>query len=436
MAKSEAPLEHARAGLAANDRGDYTVPANHQYPHQWLWDSCFTAIGWRHVDVARAQREVLRLFTGQWQNGMLPNMILSNGHHDIWQSRLNPNSPDNVATSGITQPPMVAEAVVRIGEKLPPDERRSWYRQVWPNLLAYHTWLYDERDPHGEGLILQIHPWETGLDDSPSWMSEIVEHHLPWWIGLLHTARLDTAIGLFRTDTKAIPREQRISDVEALVFADRMLRLKRAAYDTKKILAGPLAATCVEDLAYNCILIRANHRLQEIATLLHEELPAALAQRMALTETALERLWDQETGQYYSRSFATRQLLKEPTVAALLPLYAGTISRDRAAQLVKLLEDEQTFGTVYPAPSVPPTSSWFKERCYWQGPSWVNINWLVIDGLERYRFKDHAAVLRESTLEMVRKSGCYEYFDPFTGEGLGAADFSWTAALTIDLLER
>jgi hypothetical protein len=35
---------------------------------------------------------------------------------------------------------------------------------------------------------------------------------------------------------------------------------------------------------------------------------------------------------------------------------------------------------------------------------------------------------------MVAKSGFAEYFDPNTAEPLGADNFSWTAALTIDLL--
>jgi len=48
-----------------------------------------------------------------------------------------------------------------------------------------------------------------------------------------------------------------------------------------------------------------------------------------------------------------------------------------------------------------------------------NMNWMIIDGLKRYGFKDHAAALRESTLELITKSGFYEYFDPVTGEPLG-----------------
>ena len=38
------------------------------------------------------------------------------------------------------------------------------------------------------------------------------------------------------------------------------------------------------------------------------------------------------------------------------------------------------------------------------------------------------------TLELVDRSGFAEYFSPLTGTGYGAPDFSWTAALTIDLL--
>jgi glycogen debranching enzyme len=122
-------------------------------------------------------------------------------------------------------------------------------------------------------------------------------------------------------------------------------------------------------------------------------------------------------------------------VATLLPLYAGSVTHERAEQLVKLLENQHAFGPAYPVPSVPTNSFWFRPKLYWQGPTWVNINWLVIDGLKRYGFKDHAAALTESTLEMVKKSGCYEYFDPLTGEPAGTANFSWTAALVMDLLK-
>jgi len=103
--------------------------------------------------------------------------------------------------------------------------------------------------------------------------------------------------------------------------------------------------------------------------------------------------------------------------------------------LVKTLENAHVFGPAYPVPSVPLNSIWFDPQRYWQGPSWFNTNWLIIDGLKRYGYKEHAEALRESMLEAVKEHGFYEYFNPMSGEGLGAPDFSWTAAITIDLIE-
>lgn len=431
-------LEQMKAVLEMNDRGNYTQPAHGLYPHQWLWDSCFIAIGLRHLDVERAKMEILSLLRGQWHNGMLPNIVFRDDpqyrtDRNIWRSWINPYAPNDVKTTGITQPPMLAEAVVRIGQKMAWPERRLWYRQVYPALLAYHQWLYDERDPHNEGLILLVHPWETGLDNTPPWMDEMHEHLMPLWIRLIEKLKIDRVINLFRRDARSVPVDQRFSTVEALMLIDIQRRLRRKRYDINKILDHGLFA--IEDLAFNSIFIRANSHLRDIAKALREELPEDLEESMARTERAFEELWDTYSAQYYSRDFITHELLKTPSVATLLPLYAGCIDKQRAGQLLRLLENERAFGPAYPVPSVPVNSFWFHPKLYWQGPSWVNINWLIIDGLKQYGFKDHAEALRESTLEMVRKAGSYEYFDPLTGEPAGAANFSWTAALTIDLLK-
>jgi len=438
MSEVDPLIETATAVLKMNDRGQYTQPAHGLYPHQWLWDSCFVAIGMRHLDVERAKMELLSLLRGQWHNGMLPNIIFRDDtqyrtDRNIWRSWVNPFAPNDVTTSGITQPPVLAEAVVQVGAKMAWPERRSWYRTMWPALLAYHKWLYEERDPHGEGLVLQIHPWETGLDNTPPWMNEMHEHLLPLWIRIIEKTQLDHVINLFRRDTRSVPADQRFSTVEALALFDIQRRLRRKNYDVNKILNHSLLA--IEDLSFNSIFIRANTHLRVIAKALREEIPDDLDKRIKKTEKTFEELWDPYSGQYYSRDFITHQLLKQPSVATLLPLYAGSISQERAAKLVSLIENEHIFGPAYPLPSVPLDSSWFNPKLYWQGPSWVNINWMVIDGLRRYGFNEHADALRESTLEMVTKGGCYEYFDPQTGEPAGAANFSWTAALAIDLLK-
>jgi hypothetical protein len=372
---------------------------------------------------------------------MLPHIIFNSAHghkhkgdKDIWRSWINPNSPDDINTSGITQPPVIAEAIVSVGQKMPIAERHTWYRLVLPALINYHQWLYAERDPHSEGLVLLVHPWESGLDNTPPWMAELHRHLMPWWIRFVAKTRLTWVIERFRRDTKQIPLEERPSTEEMMGLYSVQRRLRRKYYDIDKIL--PHGMFAIEDLTYNCILIRANQHLKDIAKSLRYKLPDDLILSMSKTEAALEELWDPITNQYYSRNFFTHELLKEPSIAALMPLYAGTINKSRAKTLVKSLENKHLFGPTYPVPSVPLNSAWFYDKCYWQGPTWINTNWLIIDGLFRLGFSTHAEALREATIELVSKSNMSEYFSPITGEPAGVDNLSWTAALTIDLIYR
>lgn len=432
-------LDLAKQVLKGNDRGNYTQPSAGLYPHQWLWDSCFTAIGLRHLDIERAKLELTSLLRGQWHNGMLPNIILRDepqyrADRDHWRSWLSPFAPSGVVTSGYTQPPVLAEAVVQVGEKLDWPERRKWYKLMYQPLINYHSWLYAERDPHKEGLALLIHPCETGLDNTPPWMAELHEHLMPFWIRLIERLGIDRIINLFRSDVKVVPLKQRTIISESLAAYDTERRFRRKAYDIDKILDHSLFT--IEDLNFNCMLIRANEHLSQMAKALKEELPSDLTKRMKLTKKALEELWDPYASQYFSRDFVTHDLLKTPSIATLMPLYAGSVSKERAEELVKLMENEHQFATPYPVPSVPISSIWFNRLRYWQGPTWVNTNWLIIDGLKRYGFKTQAASLQQRTLDLVKQSGFSEYFDPISGEALGAPNFSWTAALYIDLVKN
>ena len=40
--------------------------------------------------------------------------------------------------------------------------------------------------------------------------------------------------------------------------------------------------------------------------------------------------------------------------------------------------------------------------------------------------------MRAQSLELMGREGFYEYDDPESGEGLGAAEFTWSAALCLD----
>lgn len=431
--------EQCKEVLKANDRKTHTVPAPDLYPHQWLWDSCFAAIGWAQIDVERAKKEILSLIKGQWDNGMIPHIIFDmaveyKGDRDMWRSWVSKSSPDHVATSGITQPPVIAEAVSRIGAQMKKIDRQVFYKKVLPALIKHHMWLYEDRDPHKTGLVLQIHPHETGMDNTPPWMNQLREHSWPWWITVIEKLHLEWIINFIRRDTHRIPAEQRAKNIDAMVCWDIVRRLRRKQYDIEKVLHRSFFV--IEDVAFNSIFVRNNTLLKEIATTARVRLPQELLERIEITENELEKLWDESFEVYFSRDFMTNHLLREPTIASLMPLYAGTISKERAVKLVKVLSNDNAFWLKYPLPSVSKNVRGFDPNRYWQGPTWINTNWLIIDGLTRYGFDKEASALKASTIEMMRENGIWEYYNSLTGEGLGIRDFAWSAALAIDLLEQ
>jgi hypothetical protein len=429
IAKAQKVLNH-------NDTAGYIVPSLGLYPHQVLWDSCFIAIGLSHYDLARAKRQIEKLFAAQWSNGMIPHIIFNDQPRywwdkRIWRSWLSPQAPANLATSGLSQPPMLAEAIVRIGAQLTMSDRVAWYKQVFPKLVTYHKWLYGERDPRSGGLVLQLHPWETGLDTCPPCVAAMHAGNWPRWLNILEIPVIDTIGDHFRVDNKYAKSRERSSNAEAIALYRLLRQLRHRRYNTPDILKNTTFA--IQDITYNSILILANTHLQAIADTINTPLPLVLQRHLAKAAKALENLWSATDLSYYSRDFKSNELIKIPSIGSLLPLYSGAISPQRAAQLVSSLNDTASYALAQPIPSVPANSPWYSSDRYWQGPTWVNTNWLIIDGLKRYGYHEQAQLLTNLTLQLVSQHGFYEYFDPGSGAPHGANNFSWTAALIIDL---
>jgi hypothetical protein len=427
----------ALAVLDTNRRGAWTCPSAELYPHQWLWDSCFVAIGLARHDAVRAANELRSLFRGQWSNGMLPHMVFAAGVHDtastrIWRSRDNPLAPRDVATSCITQPPVTAIAVLRVAEGLRADERAAFLAEMLPKLVAYHEWLYRERDPDARGLVTLIHPWECGLDTTPPWMEAIARMPKPWWARVAARLHLAYVVRFLRRDTKYVPTVQRPSDAEGLGMLVLVRLAERHGFDLRRMPRD--RSVLIEDVSFNSILAAANRALAAIADAVGIALPRELLANFARTHAAFDALWDDERGEYYSRDAVSGELLAQHTVGTYLPLVAGVVPLDRVGRLVERLHEPSGYWPAYPVPSVPTDATHFREQRYWRGPTWVNTNWLVIEGLEHLGATGRAAALRDRTIALVERGGFSEYFSPFTGEGFGAPSFSWTAALTLDLL--
>jgi hypothetical protein len=123
--------------------------------------------------------------------------------------------------------------------------------------------------------------------------------------------------------------------------------------------------------------------------------------------------------------------------AGFTPLFAGIPSPVRAKQMCDYL-DSQCFcsidGKCFAVPSFDRGAPGFSQRRYWRGPVWLNINWLLYQGLKLYGFEDYAAWVKRAIVGLPLRYGFYEYYNPEEGRGHGAEGFSWTASLLLDVL--
>jgi hypothetical protein len=334
----------------------------------------------------------------------------------------------------VTQPPLPAIAARRVARALPASDRQPFLAELFPKLVAYHTWLYDERDLQNSGLVTLIHPWECGLDTTPPWMQVLRRMPLPWWLRAATRLGLGRVVRLLRNDTRYIPVAERASDDDGLRMLVLATRVKKHHFQLEQMPRH--SSVLIEDLAFNAMLAAANRSLELISRDLERPLPTELQEHFRRTEAALEQLWDEPSGQYYSRNAVTGELIKVPTIATFLPLWSGIPTRAQAERLIELLKKPTGFWPNYPVPSVPVDAPEFREAGYWKGPTWINMNWTIAEALHEYEAVELAERLRLRTLRLVEHAGFSEYFSPLTGDGYGANDFSWTAALVIDLLAR
>ncbi|WP_268761244.1 trehalase family glycosidase, partial [Frankia sp. AvcI1] len=240
----------------------------------------------------------------------------------------------------------------------------------------------------------------------------------------------DDALDALRRDSKEVPSDERLTSGDLFTLYRIVRELRRAHYNFREI--RRTIVPLVQDVAFNAILVRANEHLSTIAAEIGEVIPARLRRSARRTREAMGELV--VDGVYYSRDFRTRTLLRHETIAGLLPLYAGVVPEDRVDEMVKTLTSPR-YWSRFGVASVPLDDPNVLPRCYWQGPLWVNMNWLIADGLERYGRLDAAENLRRNTVDVIASSGAmFEYYSPLDGSGAGSNRFSWTAALLIDLL--
>ena len=424
-------LRQATKVLINNWRGHSTVPSRGLYPHQWSWDSAFIALGLQHCFPRRGAIELLSLCGGQWLDGRIPHIVFNPSVPDeayfpgpgFWRSSAQEGNPP-VATSGIIQPPVHARAAAALVRALG-DRGRPFAERIYPLLVAQNRYLRERRTVGPYSLAAVAHPWETGLDNSPAWDAPL--DAVPADLSLFDTYT--------RRDLAHAGAGERPTDEDYARYIRLALAYRDHGYDDDWLRAE--GEFLVVDPAFNALWAWSELALAELAEHAGADPRPHRDEADRITGAMIAELWSEQQGIFLARDARTGQALGERTVAGLLPLVLPGLPNPRVSTLLSTLtgdafraEDEDIHGV----PSFDLTDPRYDAQRYWRGPTWLNTTWLVIQGLRTHGRNQLANKLTDDIVRLAHRSGLREYFNPTTGSGHGTDDFSWSAALVVDVI--
>jgi glycogen debranching enzyme len=379
----------------------YTAPSRTKYPHQWSWDSSFHAIVNCRLGRANlAKEEVLTLLAKMLPDGTLPHIVSHEGRVNSMPLRLFRSYWPQPDRSPLIQPPVVALAV---RETWQCSEDIAFLKEALPYLEKHFDWLATERCFGNSPLASILSPWESGLDHKPGFDK---------LMGSLARAPFGRYLALYLSEMRLVR-----------TGFDQAEIAKRGYFNVREVLFNTVYALGLEALAGLLEAAGDNTKAERFRA------------RGELVEAALlEDCFNPASGLYYDIDVRTGSQVLVPSVSCLMPIALRSIPENRRRALVSGLTDPKAFWPRYPVPSVPLNSRHFQPRSrlyLWRGPTWINTNWFLCEGLRRHGYHDLADEIARSSRELVELSGFREYYNPLTGEGGGEKDFGWSTLAAV-----
>jgi hypothetical protein len=363
-----------------DDRG-HTYPNLSTYPHQWLWDSCFAAICWDAVGrPERGLRELTNAMSAQFADGFVPHIRYAGTG-----SGRGPRSD----VSSYTQPPIFAHAarVLSRTEAISADLLERVRRGL--------DWLWTRRRTP-EGLLFVVHPWETGVDDSPRWDTWAADYlGFADWRDVVWTRESFT-----RLDEYLVA--QTTFDAEGEAVGSRVFAAAPAAFNA-------LSA----------------HAAREYALLAQDPSWEARAAELAAAMDAV--MWNPAEGLWSDVPLVGGGADRDvPTLDGVLGALV-TADAERAAAAVSQLADPTRFAAPFGVAVVARDHPACDPAGYWRGGAWMQMNYLARLTAQRCGRDDIAASVADMSRAAVGRSRFAEYWNIETGEGLGAIPLTWSA---------
>lgn len=325
-------------------------------------------------------------------------------------------------------------------------------RGIWIWDTAYHVLGLAHGGPKARHLALwQIDVMLHGQHDSGKIPREIWRDG-PQYVGRhgIQSPGVMTMAANRLFDVAATEAEKAVVRKHLAAFYPRFVRNHEWFFTTTKTDRGlctwvgldagwdtsPRWDAAYEALDLNCCLYLDRMELAKMADILGrpEESRQWTAKAEELRDIIRKFQWNDQLGVYNdTRKGQGPSELITPVI--FWPLWTGIATEKQASAPMKYVNDPKCLAAAWPLPSVALSAPTFHPKDYWRGPTWINLNWTAIRGLQRYGLKKDADQLRRQTLNLVGRTPVfYEYYDPLTGEGLGSPNYGWTAALCIDLI--
>ncbi len=341
----------------------------------WAWDSWKHAAALAYFNEDLAKNQIRAMFDFMDEKGFIADCV----YRDTTIERHNFRN---------TKPPLSAWAIWKVFTQ---SQDTAFIDEMYPKVKLQHHWWYNNRDHNSNGLC------EYGSTDGSLIAAK-------WESGMDNGVRFDDS-QILQNSSSAFSLNQESIDLNSFLCFEKFLLSKMANILNKD-----------------------------------EESSLYLESGNELKRTIQNNFYDPDSGWFYDKKINSDSLIRVKGSEGWSALWTNIATSDQASQMMKNMMDSTQFFTKIPFQTMSADHPKFKpNRGYWRGPNWLDQAYFGIGGLKKYNYENEAYQATQRIIENAQGLNILgpsirENYNPITGEGIEAHNFSWSAACLLLML--